>query len=108
MQSLAEQGVPLWERVARSANNFDRMRVLGVLQRLALSYGAGPWIAVTARRRAIPWIAAGLLAAYSLILLSGNGFDLSPDNVVAVVDRAVLGEAHMYRARDSRSIRRAC
>ena len=26
MQSLAEQGVPLWERVARSANNFDRMR----------------------------------------------------------------------------------
>ena len=34
MQSLAEQGVPLWERVARSANNFDRMRVLGVLQRL--------------------------------------------------------------------------
>ena len=97
MQSLAEQGVPLWERVARSANNFDRIRVLGVLQRLALSYGAGALIAVTVRRRAIPWIAAGLLAAYGLILLSGNGFDLSPDNVVAVVDRAVLGEAHMYR-----------
>ena len=40
MQSLAEQGVPLWERVARSADSFERIRILGVLQRLALSYGA--------------------------------------------------------------------
>ena len=49
------------------------MRILGVMQRLALSYGAAALIAVTVRHRRIPWIAAGLLAGYFAILLSGHG-----------------------------------
>ena len=60
--ALSDEGVPFWERIGRSCWTFDRMRILGVMQRLALSYGAAALIAVTVRHRRIPWIAAGLLA----------------------------------------------
>ena len=98
--ALSDEGVPFWERIGRSCWTFDRMRILGVMQRLALSYGAAALIAVTVRHRRIPWIAAGLLAGYFAILLSGHGFEISEQNVVGIVDRAILGPAHMYRQGD--------
>lgn len=45
--ALSDEGVPFWERIGRSCWTFDRMRILGVMQRLALSYGAAALIAVT-------------------------------------------------------------
>jgi predicted acyltransferase len=33
---------------------------------------------------------------YSAILWLGNGFDCSSDNILAVVDRFLVGEAHLY------------
>ena len=94
--ALSGEGLPFWDRVGRSCLTFDRMRILGVLQRLAICYGVAAFVAVTMRHRLIPWIAAALLAVYGIVLGLGGGFTLSEDNVIAVVDRAVFGEAHMY------------
>lgn len=96
LQALSGQGIPLGERLAQALTGFDHARALGVLQRLALSYGGAALLAITVRRRLIPWVAGGLLLIYFLLLAFGSGFVLSEDNIVAVVDRAVLGEAHMY------------
>ena len=75
---------------------FDRIRILGVLPRLAICYGIGSVIAIALKPKALPWAVALLLVAYSIILFLGNGFAFSEENVISVVDRAVLGSDHMY------------
>jgi predicted acyltransferase len=76
--------------------NFDHIRILGVMPRLALCYGVGSLIALVIRKKFLPWAIAVILVAYAIILLAGNGLEFSRHNVIAVVDRAVLGEPHMY------------
>jgi predicted acyltransferase len=76
--------------------NFDHIRILGVMPRLALCYGIGSIIALLSGRRHLLWVIAVMLLAYLFMLLTGNGFQFSTDNIIAIVDRAVLGEPHMY------------
>lgn len=76
--------------------NFDHIRILGVLPRLALSYGFGAIIALLVPHKALPWSVAAILVVYSIILLTGNGFEFSDENVISIVDHKVLGPDHMY------------
>ena len=86
-------GAQLWE----AAWTFDRIRILGVMQRLALCYGATAIIALTMKHRNIPYLIATLLAGYFILLVCGNGFAYNDTNVLSVVDRAILTPAHMYK-----------
>lgn len=81
-----------WESVLQ----FDHIRVLGVMPRLALCYGIGSVIALAVGKKALPWVVTVLLVAYAVILLTGDGFAFASHNVIARVDNAVLGENHMY------------
>lgn len=75
----------------------ETLRILGVLQRLALCYGAAALIALYVK--SIPRILLLVfltLIGYGFILAQGNGYVLDETNIVALVDRAILGEAHMY------------
>ncbi|MDE6490704.1 MAG: heparan-alpha-glucosaminide N-acetyltransferase domain-containing protein [Muribaculaceae bacterium] len=76
---------------------FDRIRILGVLPRLALCYGMAAIIAVTLPHRMLPALIATMLAAYAAILILGNGYDCDAGNILSRVDRALLGENHMHR-----------
>ena len=76
--------------------NFDHIRILGVMPRLAICYCAAAIIAITVKHKALPWLTAGILVVYSIVLLLGNGFDFSDSNVISVVDHRVLGPDHMY------------
>ena len=49
------------------------------------------------KHKYIPYLIATLLIGYFIILITGNGFEYNSTNILAVVDRAVLGEAHMYK-----------
>lgn len=86
-------GAQLWE----AAWTFDRIRILGVMQRLALCYGATAIIALTMKHRYIPYLIATLLIGYFILLVCGNGFAFNNTNILAVVDRAILTPAHMYK-----------
>ena len=81
---------------AEAANNLDSIRYLGVFQRLALVYFFGTLCATFIKYRFIPWVIAGILAVYALILGVGHGYEFSTDNIIAVIDNAVLGPNHMY------------
>lgn len=81
---------------ADAANNLDSIRYLGVFQRLALVYFFGTLCAVSIKSRLLPWFTAGVLAVYALILGFGHGYEFSTDNIIAVIDNAVLGPNHMY------------
>ena len=95
--SRADAAIPLGERILDAANSFDHLRLVGVMPRLALCYCAASLIAITVRHRLIPWLIAGILVAYSFILLLGHGYDFSSDNIIYIVDKAILGENHMYK-----------
>lgn len=82
----------LWESVWI----FDQLRILGVLARLAICYFFASIIALTVKHKHIPWIIAGLLVGYWVLLALGNGFEYGQGNILAKVDQAVLGINHMY------------
>lgn len=78
--------------------SLHEVRILGVLQRLSLTFFLGSLLVVLIPRRSwlVP-VAMGLLVVYYLILTFGNGFELTDNNVIARVDRALFGDSHVYR-----------
>lgn len=93
--SIEELG--FMDRLIQSVTNFEHLRILGVMQRLALTYGITALIAIFVKHKYIPYIIVTTLVGYFLLLLFGNGFEFSENNIVSVVDRAILGVDHMYK-----------
>lgn len=94
--SLTLRRISSGSGVVEAMINFDHIRMLGVMPRLAICYGVGSLMALSMHRKALAWTVAALLAVYAAVLLLCNGLMFSADNIIAVIDRAVLGEAHMY------------
>ena len=87
--------------VLRSA---DALRLMGVLQRIALCFGAAAVIVWCFSKRGALWAAAALLLGYWLACISfGGSGDPSGDPYSlqgwfgTAVDRALLGDAHLYQ-----------
>ena len=76
---------------------FDTLRIPGVLQRIGLCYGIVSLMVVYLNHKYLPWITAGLLVAYSVLLLCGNGYACDDTNLIAIIDRSIFGEAHLYK-----------
>ena len=76
---------------------FDNLRIPGVLPRIALCYCIVSIIALTVPHRWIPWLAGGLIIVYAVIVTLGHGYAHDETNILAIVDRAVFGQAHLYR-----------
>lgn len=76
--------------------NFEELRYLGVMQRLAIGYGVTSLVAITVKHKYFPAIISVTLAVYFLLLAMGDGFNLSATNIVARFDVWALGTSHMY------------
>lgn len=73
------------------------LRIMGVLQRIALVYLAVSILLIHSRWRVQALVAGGLLLLY-WGLMSLPGFQLEPgEDLGAFIDRAVFGEAHLWR-----------
>lgn len=79
--------------------DFSTYRIMGVLQSLAFTYLFGSAIMMGLKFRHMVPVALAVLAGYSVLLLCGNGFSLSTDNIIAKVDAFILGEGHLYSLR---------
>lgn len=76
---------------------FETLRYWAVLQRIALCYFLACIIALTVKHRYVLWIVAGLIVAYSAILILGHGYDYDAStNVLARVDLSLFGYDHIY------------
>jgi predicted acyltransferase len=93
---LSAEDISFSQRLIQSVSNFENLRILAVMQRLALSYGITAIIAILIKHKYIPYIIGATLLAYFFLLLLGNGFEFSENNIIAIVDHAVLGANHMY------------
>lgn len=66
------------------------------MQRLALAYGAGSLIGLAVNHKYILQTATVILLFYWILLALTGSTTLSEDNIIAVVDRALFGNTHMY------------
>jgi predicted acyltransferase len=79
----------------------DDLRIMGVLQRIAIVYGIAAFICMGSGRLKLFCISFLVLIAYWLVLTvfgHGNPYSLE-SNVVRYVDLAVLGENHMWHGK---------
>ncbi len=94
--SLFLRGMLTDKTLYEAVFTFDHIRMVGVLPRLALCYGFGSIIALLIPKRALPWTIFGLLFAYAIIILLGNGYTFAETNVIYIVDNAIIGPDHLY------------
>lgn len=71
------------------------LRVMGVLQRFAITYLVVSLIGAAVPLRRIPYIAVALLAFYAVLLLAFNGYAHDESSLLSIVDRACLGRNMM-------------
>ena len=86
-----------FERLLIATTNFENLRILGVMQRLALTYCITSLVAIYVKHKYIPYLIAVSLIAYFLLQVFGNGFELSNNNIISIIDTSILGSSHMYK-----------
>jgi len=79
--------------------DYSALRIMGVLQRIALAYGLGALLCLTVRRDYLWIVMAGILLFYwALLAIFGGSDPYSLDgNFASKVDAAILGINHLYR-----------
>jgi predicted acyltransferase len=83
----------------RFLRDYSTLRVMGVLQRIAIAYGIGAIICLTVKRDYL-WIVVAviLLVYWGLLAIFGGSDPYSLEsNLAGKVDLAVLGPNHMYK-----------
>ena len=80
------------------ARDYSTLRIMGVLQRIALAYGLGALLCLTIRRNYLWILIAVLLLIYwgLLAFLGGPGPYTLEGNFVLKADIAILGRNHLY------------
>ena len=73
----------------------NKLRLLGVLQRIALAFGIGAFVCLLFKGRALIWALAVILIGYWLIMIGFGDLTLE-NNFARTVDLAILGENHVY------------
>lgn len=80
--------------------DYSTVRIMGVLQRIALAYGLGAIICMSVNRDYL-WVvtAVFLLLYWALLAFFGGSDPYSLEgNLVLKIDKLVLGESHLYRS----------
>ncbi|MDN5291023.1 MAG: hypothetical protein PWQ06_1262 [Anaerophaga sp.] len=78
--------------------DYSSLRIMGVLQRIALAYGFASLIVLSMKRKYIPYLGLAILLVYWGILAWFGGDDpySLEGNVTIPFDAAILGEQHLY------------
>jgi predicted acyltransferase len=76
--------------------SLSHLRIMAVLQRIALCYCVVSFFAILVSHRYIMPCIMGILVIYAVILLIGNGYAEDPSNIAVAIDSAILGENHLH------------
>ncbi len=79
--------------------SFEELRIMGVLQRIALAYGFGALICLSINRRNVLYVGGGMLLLYwALMWFLGGDPKLGLEtNFQRQLDLLLLGENHLYK-----------
>ena len=76
--------------------DLSKLRILGVLQRIALSYAAAAFLVLTVPKRHLPGVSVALLLLYWLLLWAFGDYELTT-NAVRRLDLWLMGPDHLYQ-----------
>jgi len=93
---LRLEDMPILEKIAHAANNFENLRILGVLQRLALVSFFGSLTVLIFKPKHIPWLIGIILLFYWILMAATGSYFENDSSLVSIIDHAVLGTTHMY------------
>jgi len=96
LNGLRGEELSLLEKILQAANNFENLRILGVLQRLALVSFFGSLIVLIFKPKRILWITAFILIFYWILMAVSGSYLQNESSLVAIIDRAILGISHIY------------
>lgn len=96
MSGLHAENLPVIDKIWQTASDFENLRILGVLQRLALVSFFGSVIVLTVKHKRIPSLIGFILISYWILLASTKSYGLTEDSIVTIIDRAILGANHLY------------
>jgi len=96
LNGLRGEDLTLVEKIGQAANNFGDLRILGVLQRLALVSFFGSLTVLLFRPKRIPWLIGFILIFYWILMAASGSYEASESSLISIIDRAVLGVSHMY------------
>jgi len=96
LNGLRGEEISIVQKIGQSAANFENLRILGVLQRLALVSFFGSLIVMAVKPKRIPWIIGFILLFYWILIAFTGSYGQNDYSLVSVVDHAVLGAKHMY------------
>jgi predicted acyltransferase len=94
--ALRTEDMSLLDKILKAASNFENMRILGVLQRLALVSFFGSLIVLMFKPKRIPWLIGFILLFYWILMAVTGSYSENDTSLVSIIDHAVLGVTHMY------------
>lgn len=79
--------------------NFEKVRIMGVLQRIALAYGVGAMLCLALNRRRLLIVLTTILLGYWALLYFGAASDpySLEENIARRFDLFLFGENHIYK-----------
>ena len=79
--------------------DYSKLRILGVLQRIAIAYGLGSLIVLATSKKYLPYVGASILLIYwGILSYFGNADPYSlAGNATIPFDMAILGASHLYK-----------
>ncbi|HEY5592250.1 MAG TPA: heparan-alpha-glucosaminide N-acetyltransferase domain-containing protein [Paludibacter sp.] len=96
LNGLHGEEMPMLDKIWQAANNFENLRILGVLQRLALVSFFGSLMVLNFKPKRIPWLIGFILLFYWILMAATNSYAENDSSLVFIIDRAVFGLTHMY------------
>lgn len=103
--ALRSEELAITTQLWQAMSSLENLRVMGVLQRLALISFFGTLSILLVRPRFIPWLAGGLLVIYWGIIGFFDSYTLSENNIISVIDQAIFGATHMYKTPNIEGVR---
>lgn len=88
-------GLNMLRPVGSFAEVFTKLRIVGVLQRIALCYGIASLLVLTLDKKRVFQVAGGMLVFYWLLLAATGGFEIE-GTLARRFDLWILGENHVY------------
>jgi predicted acyltransferase len=81
------------------SQDYSKLRIMGVLQRIALAYGFAAVIVMSVPRRYLPYLGGAILLIYWGLVANLGGADpySLAGNPASPFDAALLGESHLYK-----------
>ena len=103
--ALRSEELAITTQLWQAMSSLENLRIMGVLQRLALISFFGTLSILLVRPRFIPWLAGGLLVIYWGIIGFFDSYTLSENNIISVIDQAIFGATHMYKTPNIEGVR---